>query len=297
MGKPPISSYSVREDCNTFWFAGSESPTRLLHHIDRFMQLRCTYSTWTNLDESGAHASARHFVLAGVSVYETNVDWATRELNRLQSEFFPEADDNVLFRSSPLRAREGESVAPPLGDLDMDDRRRLLEKLYDVAFRLRGTFFAVVIEKSYLSVDDDPYERALEQMLSRFDRFINRINHNSNAHNRGVIVIADSHYRARLEVLAQELRREGTQWGDIRNIVDIPVFTPSKNARLLQIADLISNTVYGRYESGHAAMFDKMLPKFDQADTGRMHGLLHITGGRALCYLPCCLSRRLSASY
>ena len=111
-----------------------------------------------------------------------------------------------------------------------------------------------------------------------------------------MIVIADSHYRERLEVVARQLALEGTQWGDLRNIIDIPFFTLSKNSRLLQIADLIANTVYGRYESGHATQFDKMLPKFDQDDAGRMHGLLHLAHNRASCYLPCCLVRRLNST-
>ena len=65
---------------------------------------------------------------------------------------------------------------------------------------------------------------------------------------------------------------------------DVPFFALAKNSRLLQIADLIANAVYGRYESGHAAMFDKMLPKFDNDGVGRIHGLLHLTSNRAACY-------------
>ena len=247
------------------------------------------------LDESGAHANARHFVLAGVSVYETNVDWATGELDRLQSEYLPDLDGRVQFHTAPLRAGEGETISPPLDKLDRNTRLRLLERLYDVAFRIHGTFFAAVIEKTFLSDSENPYDTALEQMLSRFDQFVWRISRGQSHHDKGFIVIADSHYHARLEILAQQLALEGTQWGKLRNIVDIPFFTLSRNSRLLQIADLISNTVYGRYESGHAAMFDRMLPKFDQDDRGRMHGLLHLTGDRHSCYLPCCLTRRLTS--
>ena len=160
---------------------------------------------------------------------------------------------------------------------------------------MRGTFFSVVIEKSYLSEGEEPYERALEQILSRFDRFISRTNRESNSHERGLVVIADSQYRRHLEILARQLAWKGTQWGELRNIVEIPLFTLSRNSRLLQIADLIANTVYGRYESGYAAKFDRMLHKFDQDDSGRMHGLLHLTNSRDKCYLPCCLTRRLTA--
>ena len=246
------------------------------------------------LDESGTQSSARHFVLAGVSVYETNINWAADQLDRIQSQHFPDLKESVLFHATSLRGRNSDTLPPPLSQLDQNTRLEILKQLYDVALRIHGTFFAVVVEKSYLDQSEDPYERALEQILSRFDQFLRRMYREQHQIDKGLIVIADSHYRERLEVVARQLAAEGTQWGELRNIIDIPFFTLSKNSRLLQIADLISNTVYGRYESSHAAMFDKMLPKFDQDDTGRMHGLLHLTPSRTSCYLPCCLVRRLS---
>ena len=36
---------------------------------------------------------------------------------------------------------------------------------------------------------------------------------------------------------------------------------------------------------------------FETGDPDRIHGLVHLTDNRHLCYLPCCLTRRLSASY
>ena len=36
------------------------------------------------LDESGTHSSARNFVLAGVAVLETNVNWAADHSDRIQ---------------------------------------------------------------------------------------------------------------------------------------------------------------------------------------------------------------------
>ena len=250
------------------------------------------------LDESGTHSNARHFILAGVSVYETNVYWAADQLDRLQTEYLPDVDEYVLFHAATLRARDGERIDPPFEQLDRKTRLELLDRLYDVAMRIRGTFFSVVVEKSYLDEGEDPYERALEQILSRFDQFIGRVYRERDFQNKGLVVIADSQYRERLEAVARQFAKEGTQWGNIRNLVDIPFFTLSKNSRLLQISDLIANAVYGRYESGHATMFDKMLPKFDQDDHGRMHGLLHLTSNtkRASCYLPCCLTRRLTST-
>ena len=249
------------------------------------------------LDESGTHSGARHFVLAGVSTHETNVYWITNQLERIQRQYFPKLNDSALFHATSLRAQEGARIKPPFDQIDRTARLEILDLLNEVTLRIHGTFFAVVIEKSYLGKDEDPYERALEQTLSRFNHFLRRMGREEGRQDRGLIVIADSGFRERLEAAARQLASQGTQWDDeLRNIIDIPFFTLSKNSRPLQIADLIANSVYGRYESGHADMFDKMMPKFDQDENGRMHGLLHITANRSACYLPCCLTRRLAQS-
>lgn len=73
--------------------------------------------------------------------------------------------------------------------------------------------------------------------------------------------------------------------------MDIPAFTLSKHNRLLQIADLVANTVYGRYESGYARHFDPLLPKFDLAPTSPVRSLAHLPAARGQCYIPCCWPR------
>ena len=243
------------------------------------------------LDESGTQPSARHLVLAGVALHEDRIHWATDRLNALQKKYFPNSQEIVQFHATSLRVRETDSIPAPFDQLDRESRFQLLGELYEIANQIYGTFFAVMIEKAYLD-SQDPYERALEEMLSRFDHYINRMYRERNQRDKGLIVIADSEYRERLELLSRQLATQGTRWGELHNLVDIPFFTLSRNSRLLQVADLIANTVFGRYESGHAAEFDRMLPKFDQDDSGRMHGLIHLCRDRNLCYLPCCLSRR-----
>lgn len=248
------------------------------------------------LDESGTQSSARHFILAGVVVHESNIYWAKEQLDKLQETYFPSIKEPVRFHAAPLRTKDGDRVEAPFDDLSAQTRSQLLGELYQVANEIYGTFFAIIIEKVFLNESEDPYERALEEILSRFDHFIGRLFNERNERDRGLIVIADSSYRERLEWFAHQLTSKGTRWGELHAIDDIPFFTLSRNSRLLQIADLIANTVYGRYESSHAREFDRMLPKFDQDDSGRIHGLVHFCKDRNLCYLPCCLSRRASSS-
>ena len=207
-------------------FAGVSPPGHALIFEVAGCQMYLLY-----LDESGAHSQARHFVLAGVAIYEASVYWADNELNRLQAQYFPGIAESVLFHATPLRAGERDSVPYPFNLLDRDTRFKLLDELYEVVQAVHGTFFAVVVEKSSLTANENPYELALEQMLSRFEHFLRRMYLERNQRDKGLVVIADSSYRERLEGVARQFAAEGTRWHNLNNIVAIPFFTLSKNSR------------------------------------------------------------------
>ena len=245
------------------------------------------------LDEAGNHSGARHFVLTGVAVYEHSAYWPTEVLNRLQAQYFPDFRESVRFHASPLCASDTQRVDAPFDMLSAPSRRKLLADLRAVAQQTHGRLFAVVIEKSALSGGENYYERAFEEMIARFDLYLNRLYRERQQRNKGLIVIADSQDKNRLEAISRRFVAEGTRWNKIYNVLDIPLFTLSQNSRLLQIADLVANTVYGRYEQGYSKDLDLMTHKFDQTKNGPIHGLVHIRPSMASqCYLPCCLSRR-----
>ena len=107
---------------------------------------------------------------------------------------------------------------------------------------------------------------------------------------RGLIVIAESNYEKTLALLGRRLREKGTRWGILHNVIDVPLFAPSRDTRLLQFADFCSNAIYGRYNSGLANDFDKIAYKFDQ-ENNIIHGLSHKTINQN-CGCTACLCRR-----
>ena len=123
-------------------------------------------------------------------------------------------------------------------------------------------------------------------MLARF--------YSQNNQQRGLIVVAESSYRANLELLARQIAEQGHRWGETHNLADIPYFAPAGSTRLLQLADFVSNAVYRRYEHRDSWTFDTIMPCFDQ-EGGRIHGLVHHTADRWNCYCPACLSRLMQA--
>ena len=246
------------------------------------------------LDESGLHAEANIFVLGGLAVFEREVYWFTEDVEAIQRRFFPNTNSPVEFHVAKLRAPEGR-VEEPFNSLSIQQRRELIEAIYRIIRDRRGIVFGAAIEKARLQ-HEDPYERAFEELTSRFDLFLRRQNALATAQSReeqrGLIVVAESSYRQRLEILGRRFRGGATRWGQVRTLADVPFFVPAANARLLQLADFCANAIYGRYNSGHTRDFDIIAPRIDR-EGNRIHGLTHLCSD-AECQCLACLSRQFT---
>lgn len=238
------------------------------------------------LDESGTHGEARHFVLAGLSVFERETYFLARELEQLQADYFPGRQQPVNLRASSLRAPDGR-VEPPFDELTSTRRVELLIRIYSAIAASRVRLFGIAIEKAQFT--GSHYERGFEDIVSRFDQMLSRMGRESEPQ-RGLIVVAESSYRENIASLARQIAQHGHRWGDTHNLADIPYFAPAGSTRLLQLADFVSNAVYRRYEYGDTRSLDTIMPRFDQ-DAGRIHGLVHLTAESRNCYCPACFSR------
>ncbi len=246
------------------------------------------------LDESGAHGEASHFVLAGLAVFEREIHWFSQDLDALQREFLPNETGPVFFHASQLRTRVNDNVEAPWDKLTVEQRRELKDRVYDVIRTRRAVLFACAVDKSYAGLrNEDPYERAFEDLISRFDLFMSRANRQAIAEGsgeqRGLVVLAESSYQKTLALLAQRLRQEGTRWRNLHNVTDIPYFAPARDTRLLQYADFCANAIYGRYHSKLTGDFDRIAHKFDM-ESGVVHGLAHLTRDSS-CVCLACFSR------
>jgi hypothetical protein len=243
------------------------------------------------LDESGTNESG-YFVLAGLAIFERQTYWLSEEFNKLEHEFLPDAEDPVHFHASAIRAARDE----PWASMPRAHRYELLDRAYEAIRESRATLFAVAVERRWLARLDDDYSEytyAFESLTKSFDDFLRRLYRDESNRQKGLIVIAESQYQERIEAVAQRVREDGTKWGDLYNIVEIPFFTQAANSRLLQVADFCANAVYGRYEGGYTRQFDKIVPRFDQNE-GVYCGLWHYCGDHWECSCPACLSRRMS---
>ena len=242
-------------------------------------------------DESGTDAASRYFVLAGLAVFERDTYFLTQELDEVARSNFGSGYESVEFHASSLTAKESR-LTPPFDTLDFGQRLAIRHTVYQIIADSKAHAFAIAIEKRALS--EPPYEYAMEQLLSRFDRMLGRFYRAGNQQ-RGIIVVAESSYRENINILGKRVWAGGHRWGDTRNLADVPFFTHARSSRLLQLADFTAHAVYRRYEEGDARHFDPIAQRFDH-DSGQLHGLVHHARERWACSCPACVLRRLSQS-
>ena len=247
------------------------------------------------LDESGTHGEASYFVLAGLAVFEREIHWFREDLDALQLKYFPDLTEPVFFHARLLRVRKNEDLDEPWNRLSLEQRRELKGDIYDIIRRRQGVLFGCAVEKEYsLLRREDPYERAFEDLISRFDLYMTRINRlasdEDKEEQRGLVVLAESNYQKTIALLAQRLQQTGTRWRLLHNVTDVPYFAPARDTRLLQYADFCSNAIYGRYHAKLTGDFDQIASKFDR-EGGVIHGLAHLSTDSD-CSCLACFSRR-----
>ena len=218
-------------------------------------------------DESGhpTDPSQQWFVLAGVSVFERQGYWLSRELDSIAARFNAAEPTSVELHGAEMRNGKAWRAYDP--ELRVHAIRDALAVLADS--HPSNRIFAVVVEKG--SVGGDPVEYAFEQLSRRFDLYLQRLHLNGDTQ-RGLLLFDKAVVERRLQTLATDFRTVGHRWGVLRNLAEVPVFVDSKASRLIQLADLVAYAIFRRYQSGDETFFDLIRNRFDQ-EGGVKHGL------------------------
>lgn len=241
---------------------------QLQREIEGFMYL-------LYLDESGSVADAdqRHFVLAGLSVFERSTHWIEQELNQIALRFAPDPNCpyDVELHASPMRnGRSGwRSHSVPSRLQAIRDGLEVVRRHHPRDVRL----FAAALNKQNFSGQDIAHE-AFTQVCSRFDLFLMRLYQGKGDKQRGMIIFDKSNTEARIQALARDFKYSGHQYGMIRNYAEVPAFLDSKASRLIQLADLVAFAVFRHYEHNDSQFFEIIEKCFD-SDGGVVHGLYH----------------------
>jgi len=123
------------------------------------------------LDDAGSPANTTedYFVLGGICVYEAQVEWISREIDKLATPYNAANPEDIEFHASAIFSRR----EPPWDAMSADDARGMLKAVLRVVRSSYDTarLFACAIEKkTYAS--HDPVEMAFEDLCQRFDMFL-----------------------------------------------------------------------------------------------------------------------------
>lgn len=194
------------------------------------------------IDGSGSvvNPDEKHFVLAGVAVFERQIFHLIQELDNLVDSFGLEPESQIELHGNPMYGgkKQWRSV----------DRAKRLEFMHQALGVLTSASnsvraFGIAVNKQAIS-PKDPVEYAFEEICNRFNLYLTRIFHSRGGRNedrqKGLIVMDESHYEQPLQALARDFRISGARWGAFRNLAEVPLFVDSEASRIVQLADLIA---------------------------------------------------------
>lgn len=220
------------------------------------------------IDESGTLNDPKqlHIVLAGVCIFEKQTYWLGEEMDKIAARFNAADPGSVELHGSPMM--NGKKF---WRQLSVKDRVAAIKDALTALTLSSSRVFACVIRKSVVGAKD-PIEMAFEQLASRFDYFLRRLHKKRGDSQRGVMIFDKSTYETTIQNLATDFRKIGHRWDVLRNLAEVPLFIDSRASRLIQLADLVSYSIYRNYEQKDNQFFKIFTDKLDK-DGGTIHGL------------------------
>lgn len=246
------------------------------------------------LDDSGSvsNKNEEYIVLAGLSVYEAQVDYLTKELDKLAQSIDSRNPDQIEFHASEIYARKSD----PWQKMKQEEARNVIKAVLHI---LANSYDSACVLGCAIHKDsypkEDPLEMAFEDLCKRFDTYLSSMKPEGNRE-RGLLILDEHAKETKLQSMAINFKKLGTQWGVVRNIADIPFFVNSKASRLIQLADHVAYSIFRRYNAGDTQYFDIIAPKIFTSNNV-VHGLAHKQKKNHSCMCPACLSRRVSKDF
>lgn len=245
------------------------------------------------IDGSGSvgNPDEKHFILAGVAVFERQIFHMIEELDSLVNSFNLGPSNQIELHGSPMyQGKRG-----PWSTVQRAQRLTMMHDALQVLTHASQSVraFGVAVDKQSIA-PKDPVEYAFEEISNRFNLYLTRHFHSRGGRDedkqKGLIVMDESHYEQPLQALAREFRIIGTRWGHLRNLAEVPLFVDSKASRLIQLADLVAFAMWRQYEHQDGRLFKPIISRFDSSG-GVLHGLVHQRSAAEQCYCPACMSR------
>lgn len=181
-------------------------------------------------------------------------------------------------------------------------RTQLLRDLADeIGSWNDARLFAEAVDKAAMQPGVDTFEKAFEQLVTRFHTFLSkreaeRVNRGgttsaSSLDNCGLLIEDNNETVAtNITALMRRFHAQGTLWATVERIVETPLFVDSSLTSMVQMADLCAYATRRFFENGEEDLFDRIFGRFDQV-RGKVVGIRHYVGAKP-CECKVCAAHR-----
>lgn len=196
--------------------------------------------------------------------------------------------NNKLYKQTKKNYRMTSAYA----HLTFEERTKFIQEIADkIGSWQFARIFAEGVDKTHffshkITID----EMALEQIVSRFERYMHQKDKNPISLYGAIIHDNNETVAKRHTQLMQKFHREGTLWTKINHIIETPLFVNSELTSMVQLADLCSYIIRRYFELGETDLFNRIKVRIDK-NGGRMVGIRHFTSDSCPCEV--CSEKRL----
>lgn len=177
------------------------------------------------VDDSGSvrNPGENYFVLGGVAVFERGVYHVIKALDDLVASFdFGGSHHDIELHGTDMYGGR----VDPWRRLKRADRERMLGQALNIVSQNRAAvrLFGVAVNKAHVA-PSDPVDYAFEEICNRFNLYLTRMNNRegkTGRAQRGLVIMDEMHQEQPLQALARHFRVNGTRWGKLRNMAEVP---------------------------------------------------------------------------
>jgi hypothetical protein len=171
--------------------------------------------------------------------------------------------------------------------LTHDERKSFIKEVATCVSRWGFTrVFAECIDKVYFDPSRTAQtidEQAFEQIVSRFEHYIQIIGKRYPERRCGLIIHDNNQTVARKHTdLMKQFYQKGTMWTNIDSIIETPLFVDSQLTSMVQIADLCAYSIRRYLENNEDELFDLIFQRADKYK-GAVVGVRHFSSNACSC--------------
>lgn len=175
------------------------------------------------------------------------------------------------------------------------ERRQVVQELAAViASWGHARLFAECIDKAHFAGqvrDKTLDEQAFEQIVSRFEQYLQNIGRPSGGIRHGLLIHDNNETVARRHTeLMKHFHASGTVWTGIQSLIETPLFVDSQLTGMIQMADLCGYALRRYLENSETDLFDLVFQRADRIGS-TVVGVRHFTSLACACKI-CAAHRR-----